>query len=200
MRKEVFPGQRKNEKVVLLLRRHWIIIARHIITLGILMIVPVVVIGFLFALGWEIEINGPAYTLAIMFLGFYYIFIWLFYYHEFLDYHLDVWIVTTQRIVSIEQQGLFKHIASEHPIEKVQDVTAELKGKRQTFMNYGFVHVQTAAENQRFIFEEVPDPKKVARIVMEIHDMVIQAKQGQTPERPVNVLDITRDKSDVINA
>ncbi len=200
MRKEVFPGQRKNEKVVLLLRRHWMIIAKHVMQVSVLMVVPVVVVGFLFALGWEIEVNGPVYVLAIMALSFYYMFIWLLFYHEFLDYHLDVWIVTTQRIVSIEQQGLFKHIASEHPIEKVQDVTAEVKGKRQTFLNYGHVHVQTAAENQRFVFLEVPEPKKVARVVMEVHNMVVKAQEGEKPERPVNVLDITRDKSDVINA
>lgn len=200
MRSEVFPGQRKNEKVVLLLRRHWIIIAKHVMRVALFMIVPVLVLGFLFELGWTIELNGPVYVLAIMTLSFYYMFIWLFFYHEFMDYHLDVWIVTTERIISIEQDGLFKHIASEHPIEKVQDVTAELKGKRQTFMNYGFVHVQTAAESQRFIFEEVPNPKEVARIVMEVHDMVAKAKQGQMVERPVNVLEISRDKSDVINA
>ena len=47
---------------------------------------------------------------------------------EFTDYYLDTWIVTTERIISIEQKGLFERTASELDLISVQDATAEVHG------------------------------------------------------------------------
>ncbi len=169
----------------MLLRRHWLVLLRHVSLLAALMLVPLVIFGLLYFLDWTVDNDSPLFVAAVMAGSLYYIFIWLLELDRFVDYHLDVWIVTDQRIISIEQQGLFNHVSSEHSIYKVQDVTAEIKGKRQTFFNYGQVHIQTAAEAQRFIFEEVADPKKVARIIMETHEEVIR-RQGGPQAQPAS--------------
>lgn len=190
-----FPDQRKDEQVILLLRRHWTVIAGHVARLAMFMIVPVVVFGLLYSLGWTVEVGGPLYVLAIMAVSLYYIFIWIFYFHEFVDYHLDIWIVTDQRIVSIEQAGLFNRTTSEHSILKVQDVTAEVKGKTQTFLDFGYVHVQTAAESQRFVFSQVPQPRTVAKIIMKVHDEAVQKAGVQEKVEAANVLEANEQQS-----
>lgn len=190
------PEQRSDEKIILMLRRHWTIMGHHLIRLAAFMIIPVVVFGFLYSLGWTIEIGGATYITAIMGLSLYYIFIWLFYFHEFVDYHLDVWVVTDQRIISMEQIGLFNRTVSEHSIIKVQDVSAEIKGKVQTFLDYGHVHVQTAGASQRFVFSEVGKPREVARVIMKVHERAVE-KAGIKEQQTVtqNVLNSTQQQT-----
>lgn len=186
--KQFFPGQFPDEKMVFLIRRHWSRIAKYIARLVLAHFIPIIVFVFLFfLLEWEIPNQGPFYVAMVMLTSLFYLSVWLFYIYEFIDYHLDIWVLTDKRIVSIEQSGLFKHTVSELNINKIQDVTTEMKGKVQTFMNFGNVYVQTASEKQRFIFEEVAHPSEVARQI--IHAAEIfgdQKKQQQNNETPKN--------------
>lgn len=81
----------------------------------------------------------------------------------FVDYFLDVWIVTNERILNIEQNQIFSRVVAEHELSKIQDVACEVHGMLPTFFNYGDVHIQTAAETQRFVFRQVPRPLDVKR-------------------------------------
>jgi uncharacterized membrane protein YdbT with pleckstrin-like domain len=105
--------------------------------------------------------------------------VWLFLFTAWVDYYLDVWIVTSERIVSMEQKGLFSRVTAELRLSRVQDVTSIQKGKMATFLNYGQVQVQTAAAQQEFVFEEIPNPTKVAQVILETHDAWVQAHPGE---------------------
>ena len=172
--KTMFPSQREGEKVIMMLRRHWVIIWRYLSMLILFNIIPVLVFAFLFLfLGWTVVPGTPLYLMLVFGISLYYLMIWLHYFHEFVDFHLDIWIVTDQRIINIEQIGLFNRVISELNILKVQDVTSELKGKVQTMLNYGNVYIQTAGTTQRFQFEQVKDPEEIARIIIRVHDNAI---------------------------
>lgn len=182
--KTMFPSQRKGEKVIMMLRRHWIIIWRYVSMLIVFNIIPVAVFGFLVLyLGWTVVPGTPLYLLCVFGISLYYLIIWLHYFHEFVDYHLDIWIVTDQRIINIEQIGLFNRVISELNILKVQDVTSELRGKVQTMLNYGSVYIQTAGTTQRFEFEQVKDPEEVARIIIRAHDNAIAKTTPEEVQR-----------------
>lgn len=193
-RHEYFPHQRENEHIVLFLRRHWMIAAAYVARLIIFGCMPIVVGGLLYSLGWSLEMKSVWYVLAIEGISLYYICIWVFYFHEFVDYYLDVWIVTDQRIISIEQIGLFNYSTSEQSILKVQDVTAEIKGKRQTFLDYGHVHIQSAGEAERFVFEQVPHPREVARIIMQTQEDALRREGLSASTEEINVLPATQTK------
>jgi len=105
-------------------------------------------------------------VLFVLITSLYYLYIWLFIFAVFVDYYLDVWIVTNHRILNIEQKGLFHRVISEQKLYRIQDVTSELKGILPTLFNYGTVHIQTAAEKSRFIFKQVPDPRHVSKKVI----------------------------------
>jgi hypothetical protein len=79
-----------------------------------------------------------------------------------------VWIVTNERIVNIEQLGLFSRDVSELELENVQDMTVEVLGIIPTFLNYGNLYVQTAAEKERFVFRHVPNPYAIKDLVMNL--------------------------------
>ncbi len=173
--KQQFPGQRNDEHVITFLRRHWITAVGSIFQLIGFNLLPVGVLAFfLYGIGWNPPTEGFWYVLVVMITALYYIGTWLAFYHTFVDYHLDVWVLTDQRIINIEQQGLFDRTISELNLSKVQDVTSEVHGHIQTIFDFGNVYIQTAAEQQRFAFLQVPNPEEVARLVVRANDAAVK--------------------------
>lgn len=175
-----FVGQRVNEEVVLITRRHWIVLCIYIIELIGLHCLPPVVFGILyFLVGWDSILTNLVYVITVLTVSLYYIAIWLIYFHAFTDYHLDLWIITPQRILDIQQHGLFNRIVAELNMVKVEDVTSEIRGKMATLLNYGNIYVQTAGEQHRFIFQQVPNPQKIAELIS--HTAAIKLPHDTTP-------------------
>ena len=159
------PNQRPNEHVVLFLRRQWFALLTIVGAFFILTGIPLLGLWYF----WEtVQIwmdhatIGPFLTI----LGsIYFLSIWLFAFLEFTDYYLDTWIITNERIISIEQNGLFNRTASELDLSSVQDTTAEIRGILQTIFTYGNVFVQTAGEKSRFHFKNIDNPEEVKQVI-----------------------------------
>lgn len=173
-----FPTQRPGEHVVLLLRRHWTVLAGDVVQLIVSLLVPPVILTLIyFYTDFTLQPSSLLYVFVVEGLSLYTLFSFLAYFHDFVDYHLDIWVVTDQRIVSIEQQGLFNRTVSELNLMKMQDVTAEVKGKIQTFLDFGEVYIQTAGEAARFVFSQVPHPSQVAKVILQVHDRLIAREE-----------------------
>ena len=162
------PHKQEKEKIILLLRRHPFIILTKIVGWATIALIPVIFYLFMGNLIGGLFSFELLQALTVLFMSIYYLYIWLFAFHSFVDYYLDVWIVTDERIVNIEQKGLFARTVSEQKLYRIQDVTSELKGFFSTLLDYGTVYIQTAAEKERFIFKQVPAPYQVARKITKI--------------------------------
>jgi hypothetical protein len=183
--RKMFPGQRDDEHVIFMLRPHWFIFLRQILQLVVFNLIPILIFFFLYyVIGWGLPTEGALYVGLVMLAGLYYLGAWLAYFHSFADYHLDLWILTDQRIVDIEQKGLFDRVISELNVIKVQDVTSEVHGHLQTFFDYGNVYIQTSAETQRFVFQNVPRPEDVTRLVIRASDAASKRHAQQTGHEP----------------
>lgn len=125
-------------------------------------------------------LNDPALKIVII-LGtsIYSVSVWLFLFSAFLDYYLDLWIVTNDRIMNIEQHGLFGRTVSELDLTKIQDVTSDIRGIIPTIFGYGDVHIQTAAEEKRFIFEQIPNPHEIRKGIL---DLIEEDKKREATE------------------
>jgi hypothetical protein len=155
------PNQRPGETVELFLRRHWIDLLKiFLLDIG-LLLVPV---GLYLSGIWPtggLETLVFWQTIATLGLSGYLIFILIITMTELTDYWLDTWIVTSERIINIEQHGLFKRTVSELPLEQVQDVTSETHGFLETFLTFGDVYIQSAGEKQRFQFKNIDNQDQV---------------------------------------
>ncbi|MEA2007432.1 MAG: PH domain-containing protein [Patescibacteria group bacterium] len=162
-----FRGKRKDEEIIVMLRRHWIILLIECIPLIIFLAVLIAESFFVpfLAQTFPIEINPKFFSLISSFL---FLFYWLILFVVWLDYYLDVWIVTDQRIINIEQFSLFRREISELDHGKIQDVTTEVHGIIPTILKFGSVHIQTAGSKTRFEFKQVPDPMLVRTMIMKL--------------------------------
>jgi len=167
------------EKLVMFIRRHWIILASRWLIFIALALVPLIFYAFLYYnYIWILE-HAFLYPLLLLLASAYYLFIMLFLFNAFIDYFLDVWIVTDQRIINIEQRGMFNREIAEHDLDKIQDVSGLQKGFFQTLFSYGDVHVQTAGEIQRFIFKQVDNPFDIVRQI----NRLIQNKEKEFDDK-----------------
>jgi uncharacterized membrane protein YdbT with pleckstrin-like domain len=98
----------------------------------------------------------------------YYIFVVTLFFRAWLDYYLDMWVVTSERIVNIEQKGLFSRKISAFRLYRVQDVTAEVKGLLPTFLHYGNVRIQTAGAKENFIFKQISSPYEITKNIIKL--------------------------------
>ncbi len=156
------------EKVIAVFHRDAFIAVKRVIFFGLLLLLPIIVIGminFLFP-----ELAGMAWVFpALLLVGSAYMFfVWLLFFFSLIDYFLDVWIVTDQRIIDIHQAGFFSRSVSEVKLSRVQDISSEIEGFWPTMLKYGNVIVQTASEQSKLFFEEVPKPDHIRDLLVKL--------------------------------
>ncbi|MEP7162226.1 MAG: PH domain-containing protein [Candidatus Moraniibacteriota bacterium] len=161
-----FKGQRETEVILEIIHRHWFNIAVHFI---IVLLFALSVFGSLFLLPFLFpELNTQGNALFFLFMqNTLLLFLWIYAFLIWIDYYFDVWIITNERVINIEQKGLFVREVSELKFSRIQDVTSEVEGLIPTVLNFGDVSVQTAAEEERFLFRQVPDPYRIKDVLME---------------------------------
>lgn len=162
----------ENETIIKVIHRHWFnIFQQFVIVAG---MVGILILAFtqLPAVFPQEFKDKDVYAFALFLENTFALFIWLYLFFIWIDYYFDIWIITDKRIVNIEQKGLFIRAVSELKFEKIQDVTTEVKGIIPTILNYGDVYVQTAAEKERFIFRQIPDPYKIKNMIMNLQKEV----------------------------
>jgi hypothetical protein len=172
--------KKPDEKVIFHLRRHVIIFLGGALLIVLLMLIPVGA-WYLISINWPqlltAELMGPLLKLVA---SAYLLWIWLFLFSNFVDYYLDVWVITSDRVLNIEQAGLFNRTVSELDLQNIQDITSEVKGILPFFFGYGNVYVQTAAEKGRFIFEQIPKPEEVRKRLLLLVEEERKAREPLT--------------------
>ncbi len=149
-----------DEKIILEERKHWFILLIETFFLFILVIMPFA----LFLLRWTTISINP--YLILILVSVWFLLIWIAFFVIWTDYYLDVFILTNKRIIKMEQNGFFNREASTLSLDKIQDVTMNVKGIITTFLNIGDISIQTASENPEFIIKGLGDPEKIKETIM----------------------------------
>lgn len=170
IKKNDIPNKQNGEEVIMHLRRHWFVFLKTFLFFVILLFIPVLVYAFIdwtFPKSFDSPILGS--FLLVLALSYYLIML-VFMFTAWTEIYLDVWTITTHRIINREQNLLFNRVVSELFLNRIQDVTTEQKGFFPTILHYGDVYIQTAAERERFIFEQIPAPYYTAKIIQKLNE------------------------------
>lgn len=165
-----FSDQHDHEKILLVLRRHWITNVGWIVISLLLLVVPV------FALSIVDLINFIPMTIPTLLIltgvAFWYLGTFGFILMNFLFWFYNVGIVTTDRIIDVDFVHLLYSEITATTIPKIEDVTNKRGGFLSVFFDYGNVFVQTAGTDANIEFMGIPNPTKVVRIISQLipHD------------------------------
>lgn len=174
-----FEGIGPNEEVLKVIHRSWFNIASQYFI--VLVAVSFFVGSFMFYPLLFPQFGGSSYSALFLFIiNTFALATWIYCFLIWIDYYFDIWIITTEKIINIEQKGLFVRKVSEIKYEKIQDVSVEVTGMLETVINFGDVFVQTAADTDNINFRKISDPYAVKNLIVSLQ----KKKESEKPATP----------------
>lgn len=163
--------QKSYEKIEHILRRHPFTFVPVIITHVILFSVPF----FFYFMGGNLFpslFQNSAFRVAGVLLGSSYLLgILMFFYTSFTEFYLDLWIITNDRMIDIEQFGLFSRRISELDLFQIQDITTDVHGVFPTMLHYGNLTVKTASMTSDIVFRNISQPDNIRHELLRLADI-----------------------------
>ena len=150
---------REWEKVLTVIKRHWIVY----IILWIFFLFWLCISTILYAILW-----------ATLFVNILNIVFWLFFsiflYIEWLNHELDMYVVTNNRVIWIDQVSFLNRTVSECNLWQVQEVNSKTKWLLANIFNYWTLSIQTAWNKTTLKMDFSPDSMQEARKILNIVD------------------------------
>lgn len=153
-----FEDQKKEEKIILLLRRHWLANIPWLLMGTVIFIIPLLLFKFSFP-----DFIPHRYHLFVVVI--WYLFAFGVMFEKFLCWFFNVGIISDERIIDIDFFSLAYQEISQARLDKIQDVTYKGGGLLKSIFHYGDVFIQTASEVQTIEFHSIPRPEIVVQII-----------------------------------
>lgn len=173
------------EKVLKIVRKHWFVIVTELCTMAVVALFPLIILALygvtqneLSASGINIPIDGTLVTFSIaawvllsLLSGFT---IWT-------HYYLDLWVITDQRIISIDQVRFFSRNVAVFRLERLQDIQYSINGLLPTFLNFGTISAQTAGTQElNFYATNMADPRGLQATIQQAMDARLRTLRAVT--------------------
>ena len=130
---------KKDEKILVKIRKHWISLVPPILAWILLVIL-------LFITGWPGK--GVRFTIGLLTL--------IYPVYEYINWRFNLWTVTNMRVV--DESGFFSRHSKESPLDKINNVEYNQSIWGRIF-GYGKVEIQTAAEMGDDNYDLIHHPK-----------------------------------------
>lgn len=147
---------RIDEKIVMVLHHHPIGFAKQIIVAVFLILLSFFLMYPLFN---YLDQLGMALFIALLATGIFYGG------REFFIWYYNVFIITNQRIIDIDQRGFFEKIVSEVPYENIIDISYYVKGFWQTVLKLGTVKIKAGGVD--LILKNIKEVIRVNQILLD---------------------------------
>lgn len=91
-------------------------------------------------------------------------------------WYWQIFIITNQRIVDIDQKGLFQKTVSDISLTKVQDVFYKIKGVWQTLTRLGDVNIILDDKKTRIEIKNIRQPRKIQQLILQLKAETLKDK------------------------
>jgi len=154
----MFDGQHDDEEVIFVFRRHPVVMRK-----GLLAILIGMLIGMIPMTIWPpLELTlQPFLSLIIgVLIGCVVLF------HQWIGWFYTVFIVSDQRFIQIQQNGLFSRAVNDISLEKIMSVNFSIEGVEETMLGFGTIIVQTFVGDMTL--KKIHHPAKVQERIVKI--------------------------------
>jgi uncharacterized membrane protein YdbT with pleckstrin-like domain len=177
-----------DEMILIHVRKHWFMLFTQVFGIFFAALFPIIIYIVISHLNLPAAImNALEWQLIAGLYSFWLLILWIALFSIWTNYYLDVWTVTTKRVVAIDQLGLFRRKTSSFRLERLQDITVEVNGILATFLDYGSLRAQTAgADSIEFIATGLPHPREFKSLILRAADeTTFQTPAPHTPQTEV---------------
>lgn len=152
--------QRPDEEIIFTYHQHPWVLAKTFLYL----IIDAVVIVLAF-LVWQADQISIGILVAGLIFAFTTISV------RWFTYRNDLFILTNQRIIKIDQSGLFKRKVSETELDNVYNVNYEVNGLIRSLLNFGNIKISTVGDEVSTInISNIENPSFVQEKIMSYHN------------------------------
>ncbi len=169
----------KDEIIVAVVRRHWFTLFIQGIELAVLFALPFILLAVLKGSFLNNFLNEVPIVLPIIdpkiisfFVSLWLLIIWYRIFSVWTMYYLDKWVITSKRIISVDQVTFFNRKVSNFRIDRIQDITTSVDGLVETFVGFGDIIIQTAGTEGSFTIKNVPSPAKLKESITHQQEVV----------------------------
>ncbi|HUD03725.1 MAG TPA: PH domain-containing protein [Patescibacteria group bacterium] len=148
MADKYFSDQFEDEEMLLLFRKHPIVMRREIVIASVLLL-----------LGTVPALIKPTYAYFFGGLAIGFILATLVMFYAWIGWYFSVFIVTDQRLLQMSQRGLFKRSVVDIGLDKIQTISYEVSGLQETLLGFGTIVIQTYVGE--LVIHDVHHPKNI---------------------------------------
>jgi uncharacterized membrane protein YdbT with pleckstrin-like domain len=145
-------NQAEDEQIVKVWRHHPVTLIRPIFRVLAFLIIP---IALLFITGLAMFTHPLLFVLYVAIIAV----VVTYAAYEWVSWYNDVYILTNYRMIDVAQDGFFNRRFAEASLDKIQDISFQIRGLLQTVLNYGDVLVQTAGPIANISMQGVASPE-----------------------------------------
>lgn len=175
-----------DERVLLQVRRHWFILTVRLLSPVLLALLPLIALPFL----QSSAVASPVLTtlsqstehafLTQLYL-IWLLIMWIFAFSIWTNYYLDVLTITNERIVLVDQEGLFSRTVASFRLERMQDIYVGVHGIFATLLDFGTIHAETASDTEEeFQAHYIPKPRDVKATILQASDTLLNRRYQGT--------------------
>lgn len=169
-----FKEQFEDEEVVLVFKKHPVVMRKGLIFAAVGMLIPMLYIFVAEAL----FNNPPTMNVLYACLGIGFGLAVLIMFPYWISWNYSVYIMTDQRLIQINQKGLFRRSMVAIGLDQVQMVNYEIDGLEETLLGFGTIVVQTFVGS--LTINDVHHPAKIQKKMLHLlRDMGYTNPQGQ---------------------
>lgn len=158
-----------DEEVLLKVRKHWFMLLRAIGGVAIFGLVPFVFFGIIEVM-MSPSINPflHLYPFAALATAVWLLIVWIALAAVWTEHYLDLWIVTSKRIISVDQIGIFNRAVTSLSLERIQEITVTQENAIEAILQYGTIIIETAGSDANSAtMVGIPNPEAVRAVIAE---------------------------------
>jgi uncharacterized membrane protein YdbT with pleckstrin-like domain len=150
-----FHGQRANENVLLVTRKHPFVLLRPFLISALILLIPIAVLT-LFPVGLIPSLSIIVCIIVALL-------------HAALAWHAwsnTTFLLTTERVVFLDRRSFFNRELVEAPLSGIRKVAHEVKGLLPTIFGYGNIAIYTSGSQEPIVIMEMPEPYEMQQEIL----------------------------------
>lgn len=153
-----------DESIIKVVRQRWLKLLTSLILPIICIVLPFFFLYPLFYWGNK----GVVIFAGLLLTGI----LWLI--RNIIVWYWQVFIITDQRIIDIDQKGLFQKTVSDIPLTKIDDVFYQIKGIWQTITRIGNIYVTLIDSKTKIEITNIAQPAKIQQLILQFKNEILK--------------------------
>lgn len=162
--KKIYKKIKDDEKIISIERRHWASYLRQI-TVSLLIIIPPFFFVEFFLSHWIPSLI----FLSIVIAGFLYALL------TWISWQMNGIIITSKRLIYVNQKSIFSKKVAEVPITNIQDITFEINGVMASIFSFGTVTI--VSSGSVWNVKKIADPEGVQDYLLQLREKLIERSE-----------------------